>query len=160
MCTYCARAEQKCQLRRPEPKSISGEESMKTKLAALFTALSLLVTVLAACASAPQEAGILEGHVTIGPLMPVVQQGVPEPTPAPEVYAARQIVILSGDGKRELERVQIGADGNYRVELAAGTYQVDINHAGIDSSKDLPRRVEILADETTRLDVEIDTGIR
>jgi hypothetical protein len=37
---------------------------------------------------------------------------------------------------------------------------VDINHAGIDRAKDLPRPVEIHSGEVTRLDVEIDTGIR
>lgn len=103
---------------------------------------------------------MLEGHVTIGPLVPVVIEGVPEPTPAPEVYAAREIVIFSSDGKTEVAWAKIDAEGNYRIELAVGTYVVDINHAGIDFAKGLPHEVVILAGQATRLDVDIDTGIR
>jgi len=104
--------------------------------------------------------GTLEGHVTIGPLVPVVREGEPEPTPAPEVYAGRQIVIYAQDGRTEITRVQIDAKGNYRVTLPVGTYVVDINHVGIDHGIDLPKTVEIVSGQVTRLDVEIDTGIR
>jgi len=131
---------------------------MPAKLIAIL--ITILIAALAACSPAASETGTLEGQVTIGPLAPVVQAGASEPTPAPEVYAARQIVILSEDGEKELARVQIGADGIYRIELAPGAYQVDIARTGIDFSKDLPARVEIRPDETTRLDVDIDTGIR
>ena len=123
----------------------------------LLVALTLLVT---SCVPLPQETSVLEGHVSIGPLVPVVQEGVPEPTPGPEVYASRQIVIYAQDGQTEVARVQVDAQGNYRVELAVGTYVVDINHAGIDMAKELPKTVEITDGETTRLDVDIDTGIR
>ena len=123
----------------------------------LLVALMLLVT---SCVPLPEEAGMLEGHVTIGPLVPVVQEGVPEPTPGPEVYATRQIVIYAQDGQTEVARVQIDAKGNYRVELPVGTYLVDINHVGIDVAKELPKTVEIVGGEIARLDVDIDTGIR
>ena len=123
----------------------------------LLVALMLFVT---SCVPVPGETGVLQGHVTIGPLVPVVQEGVPEPTPAPEVYASRQIVIYASDGQTEVARVQIDGKGNYRVTLPVGTYVVDINHAGIDMAKELPKTVEIVGGETTRLDVDIDTGIR
>lgn len=106
------------------------------------------------------ETGVLEGHVTIGPLVPVVIEGVPEPTPAPEVYAAREIVIFTPDGAIEVARAKIDAQGDYRIELPMGTYLVDINHAGIDTAKELPQMVEIVGGQVKRLDVAIDTGIR
>lgn len=137
-----------------------GEDALTRNLISIFFIFTTLTFILAACASAPLETGILEGHVTIGPLIPAIQQGLPEPTLAPEVYAARQIIIFSKDGATELARVQISADGIYRTELAQGSYLVDINHTGIDFSKGLPTSVEILPNETTRLDVQIDTGIR
>jgi hypothetical protein len=37
---------------------------------------------------------------------------------------------------------------------------VDINHKGIDRDIDLPKKLEILSQQVTCLDVEIDTGIR
>ena len=106
------------------------------------------------------ETGVLEGHVTIGPLVPVVIEGQPEPTPAPEVYAAREIVIFASDGVTEVVRAKIDPNGNYRIDLPADTFIVDINHAGIDFAKALPEEVVILAGQVTRLDVDIDTGIR
>jgi hypothetical protein len=98
--------------------------------------------------------------VTVGPLSPVVQEGVPEPTPAPEVYAERKIVIYAEDGQQEITRVDIDPSGNYQVTLPVGVYTVDINHLGIDLSKGLPQKVEIKSQQSTRLDIDIDTGIR
>ena len=117
---------------------------------------------LAACTATPQNlaTGTLRGHVTIGPLVPVLREGEPEPTPAPEVYAARQIVIYESDGKSVVARVEINPQGNYEASLPVGVYIVDINRIGIDSASGLPQEVEIKEGEITILDVDIDTGIR
>jgi hypothetical protein len=120
----------------------------------------IIALLVAACASADQATGILEGYVTIGPLVPAVQEGVPVPTPAPEVYAARQIVVHRERDGVEVDRLEINSEGNYQGELPAGTYSVDINHLGIDSAKGFPKVVEIIANQITRVDVDIDTGIR
>jgi hypothetical protein len=113
-----------------------------------------------ACSAAPKEIGILEGHVTIGPLEPVAQEGVPEPTPAPEVFALRKIVVLRERDGKEVAELEIDREGHYWGELPVGTYVVDINHLGIDFAKGFPMTVEIKPDQVTRLDVDIDTGIR
>lgn len=125
-----------------------------------FLIVSLFIILAAACTSGPQETGILKGHVTIGPLVPVLREGVPEPTPAPEVYEARKIVIYDESGNKEITQVDIGPDGNYRVTLPVGIYTVDINRLGIDSASGLPAQIQILANQETILDVDIDTGIR
>lgn len=119
----------------------------------------LLMLFVAACSAGPQETGTLEGHVSMT-MAPVLREGVPEPTPAPEAYAVRQVVIFRQDGRKEVARVQIGPQGNYQVQLPAGTYRVDINHVGMDQGIDLPQTVEIHGGQTTRLDIRIDTGIR
>jgi hypothetical protein len=132
---------------------------MKRNLISLMV-LTLLVLILCACAQKTQEHGVLEGHVTIGPLAPVVRQGEPEPTPAPEVYAAREVVVFDEDGKTEFTRLKIDAMGDFRAELPAGAYAVDTNHSGIDIAKDLPKVIVIAHQGITRLDIDIDTGIR
>lgn len=104
--------------------------------------------------------GYLQGHVNIGPLLPVERVGVPSPTVRPEVYAARTIVILQRDGKTEVLRVKPDDHGNYRVELAPGQYVVDLARVGIDRAKGLPATVTIESGRTTTLDIEVDTGIR
>ncbi|MFL7812906.1 MAG: hypothetical protein ACK2TT_00180 [Anaerolineales bacterium] len=122
--------------------------------------LTLLLISLSACHPQPLEFGILEGQVSIGPLVPVVREGESEPTPAPEVYAVRQVVVYKKNGKTEVVRLEIGTDGVYRAELPVGVYLVDINHAGIDMAKGLPQEITITAGGVTRLDIDIDTGIR
>jgi hypothetical protein len=89
-----------------------------------------------------------------------VREGEAEPTPAPEVYAAREIVVFEEDGKTEIARLKIDANGNYRVELPVGTYIIDINRIGIDTAAGLPKEIEITSLGVTRLDIDIDTGIR
>jgi len=124
------------------------------------TTVLLLFIFLFACQVAPAPDGILKGHVSIGPIQPAIQDSVPEPTPNPEMYAARQIVIFDQHGRREMARAPINANGEYEIALPAGTYSVDINHSGIDFAEGLPAQVEIQPYEVMRLDIAIDTGIR
>ena len=121
---------------------------------------TLLLLVLSACTLGPQEYGVLEGQVNIGPLQPAMQVGEEAPTPAPEVYAAREIVVYKQNGKTEFTRLGIDPTGHYEGELPVGFYVVDINRIGIDSADNLPQEITIKANSTTRLDIEIDTGIR
>ena len=120
----------------------------------------MLLILTSSCALLPRETGVLAGNVTIGPLQPAVQVGVPEPTPRPEIYAAREILLLSLDGRREIARASINADGTYEVVLAVGHYLVDIAGSVIDRGIDLPQEIEIFSGQITRLDIDIDTGIR
>jgi hypothetical protein len=137
---------------------ISIREKSHPIVLLMLSLISLLL--LTACVTTSSETGTLEGHVTVGPLAPVVQEGEVEPAPAPEIYSGREIVIFAEDGQTEVTRAKIDGSGNYRVTLPVGTYGVDINHLGIDIAKGLPQDIQIKAGQTTRLDVEIDTGIR
>jgi hypothetical protein len=125
-----------------------------------FLAFPLVLILLAACATISRESGVLEGHVTIGPVSPVTRSGQPEATLSPEAYAAWPIIIYQPDGRTEVSRTTAGADGNYRIELPAGKYVVDTVHPGVGGAKSLPKAIEITAGETTRLDIDFDTGIR
>ena len=123
-------------------------------------ALLVVLVLIFLTACTPKEYGIFQGKVNIWPLSPVFQEGVREPTPDPTIYESRQIVIFSQDGNKEIEKVPIQPDGTYSIELPTGKYLVDINHSGIDFSKDLPVVVEIKKDQIYTLDIDIDTGIR
>lgn len=124
----------------------------------IFFIFFLTLVVLVGCNS--KENGGLKGKVSIGPITPVVQEGVPDPTPDPTVLAARKIIIYTHDGNKEIARIPIQPDGSYSVTLPTGMYLVDINHLGIDYSKDLPVVVEIKQDQISELNIFIDTGIR
>jgi len=126
----------------------------------LVNLMILLLILFTSCALGPVEYGVLEGQVSIGPLVPVMREGEDAPTPAPEVYAAREIVIYKKNGKTEFTRLGIDSNGWYQGEMPVGTYVIDINRLGIDSADNLPLEIEIKAEGTIRLDIEIDTGIR
>jgi len=59
-----------------------------------------------------------------------------------------------------IETISLDNNGNYRVELAPGVYVVDINHAGIDRSSEVPKTIEIKPGSTVVLNISIDTGLR
>lgn len=136
-----------------------GLKIMYNHLIRLCIMLLLLVS-FASCNQGPQEFGILEGKVTIGPLVPVLREGEVPPTPAPEVYSAREIVVYKKDGVTEFARLQIDSNGTYHGELPVGTYVIDINRIGIDSAANLPIEIKITTISKTTLDIDIDTGIR
>ena len=106
-----------------------------------------------------ENSGILQGIVTIGPITPVEKPGERPPVP-PEVYEARKIVVYDKSGKTLIRQVDIDSDGRYVTHLNPGIYTIDINHIGVDSSNDVPKQVEIQLGITTRVDIDIDTGIR
>ena len=130
---------------------------MRTSIWKLLTVM-LLAVLIAGCAR--EDTGVLEGQVTIGPMVPALPEGQPQPTPRPEDYAAREVVVLNGNGIGEVARVSIDATGHYRIMLLPGLYQIDINHAGTDRAEGFPRTISIVVGETTTLNIDIDTGIR
>lgn len=130
----------------------------------VISAVTLFLWLYRASNTPQMEKGVLEGEVRIGPICPVEKEGQLCPTP-PEVYEARKIIVNDDDGNwiTTVDIVPISREdgrGKYRVELEAGTYLVDINRIGIDSSGDVPTQVEIRSGETTTLNIGIDTGIR
>src|SRR3990172_4412866 len=114
--------------------------------------LSVIITglLLSACSTETLETGTLEGRVTIGPIWPVERPGENPPIP-PEVYEARKVMVYDKNGSKLVEQVDLGTDGYYRVQLKVGAYTIDINHIGIDSSSDVPTKIEIRAGETVTL---------
>ncbi|MFC1955891.1 META domain-containing protein [Chloroflexota bacterium] len=107
-----------------------------------------------------ENSGILQGIVTIGPITPVERPGEKPPIP-PEVFEARKIMVYDKSGKTLIQQVDIDSEGQWYVaHLKPGTYTIDINRIGMDSSDDVPQQLEIQLGITTRLDIDIDTGIR
>ncbi|UCH43403.1 MAG: hypothetical protein JSW16_02355 [Dehalococcoidales bacterium] len=125
----------------------------------------LIITLIGAsmfvwgCSAGTAENGILHGKVAIGPISPVEQPGVDNEIPC-EVYQARKIMVYDRKHQNLVKQVDIDCDGRYRTELKPGIYVVDINRIGIDNSPEVPAEIRIESGLTTRLDIDIDTGIR
>jgi hypothetical protein len=116
------------------------------------------------CQPGGPETVLLVGAVTIGPITPVERPGV-TPIVPPEVFTTRKLIIYDASGKKQVREVYFtqigsGATGYYAVQIAPGTYTIDIGHNGMDRAANLPQKITVLADETVTIDVNIDTGIR
>jgi hypothetical protein len=103
--------------------------------------------------------GKLVGLVTIGPNCPGPTDSNPCPTP-PSAYAARKVNVWDAGRTKLLFTVDLDNGGFYSIDLAPNTYTVDLKPNGIDKSADVPKQVIVNGNETTRVDISIDTGIR
>ena len=106
------------------------------------------------------QKGILTGTVTIGPLCPV-ETVPPDPNcqPTEDTYKAWPIGVFTIDNKTKLGLIQPNLDGTYSFELPEGAYVVDLETQNLFGST-LPATIKIIPQDTTVLDIDIDTGIR
>jgi hypothetical protein len=106
------------------------------------------------------EHGRLSGVVTIGPNCPGPQNDSnPCPT-QPSAYAARKIQVWDAAKKNLLFTVDIDSQGSYLIDLIPATYTIDVKANAMDHTSDLPKVVEIHVNTVTKVDVNIDTGLR
>jgi hypothetical protein len=96
--------------------------------------------------------GGLHGLVTKGPIVPVCRAG--EPCSAPTE------VTLLFRRAGHVYRTRSGADGRYRITLAAGYYAVTTLERIGTGRIPRPHAVHVRAGHDDRLDFAIDTGIR
>ncbi|MGD1120319.1 MAG: hypothetical protein ABR886_12710 [Dehalococcoidales bacterium] len=136
----------------------------------IFRISLILLTVVGgifftSCSQKTTQTGLLQGGVTIGPITPVQTPGQVVIVP-PEVFSSRKVLVYDASGAKLLQSVtinQIGqtANGYYSVELAPGTYTIDVTRTGgVGGSSDVPKKIQIVAGQTVTLDINIDTGIR
>src|SRR3954451_9831417 len=112
-------------------------------------------------AGATTEHGRLSGVVTIGPNCPgPAREDNPCPTPG-SAYASRKILVYNEAKTNLLFTVDIDSQGSYLIDLAApAKYTVALKPNGSDRTSDLPKVVDIHPNTVTRVDVNIDTGLR
>ena len=107
---------------------------------------------------APRGMGVLLGRVTASPMSPVEGIGVVREPPLP----GAKLVISTLRGE-QIKSVVTDDRGAYSVELAAGTYRIEMAPPPLRCGKgaeNLPATVTITEGKETRLDIRVDTGIR
>ena len=108
-------------------------------LVALFSAVALLT-------------GTIHGTVMRGPTAPVCRVGIPCSAPAKHVT-----LYFTRNGST---RSTVTDDrGRYAMRLPAGVYAVKTNQRPFGTTPQ-PRSVRVRARASTRVDFDIDTGIR
>jgi hypothetical protein len=119
---------------------------------------SIVLIFLTACsallAPTPTDSGIV-GHVTIGPICPVMQIGIPCPD---KPYQAT-LTILTAAGRSNVIQFKTDSNGAFQTALSPGEYILHPESPGV-----MPHAAEIYfvvyAHQFTRVDVAYDSGIR
>ena len=120
-------------------------------------AFLVLTLLLFGCASPQNAKGTLEGTITIGPLCPVEPCHLTQEQ-IDQAYTSRSIIIYASDRTTIARQISIPPGGNYEIELTPGRYFVTIRPGGIG---DYPfQEIIVSSNQTTRLDLNVDTGIR
>jgi hypothetical protein len=127
-----------------------------------YVALALGIFLLASSASLhAAEQGFLEGHLKI--IFGMATQpsdDMPRPEIAPESYAEYPLVVLSQDGKKEVARLTADEDGNYRITLPPGNYILDVQDRAAKRLRARPQPFTVVSNQTVRVDMNINRGIR
>jgi hypothetical protein len=132
---------------------------MASVLKYLISACVFLLLVGSASIDAAPS-GFVEGHLKI--ISPKEVELADENTPVitAEIYAEYPLIILSQDGKKEIARVTADGNGNYRTALPPGDYVLDVPRRGRGHVRAKPQRFTVASNQTVRVDMEIDTGVR
>jgi hypothetical protein len=102
----------------------------------------------------------LEGHLRIvSPrFVELADSNVPRITA--ETYAEYPLVVLSRDEKKEIARVTADENGNYRVALTPGDYVLRVQGRASKRARAKPQLFTIISNQTVRVDMDVNTGIR
>jgi hypothetical protein len=119
------------------------------------------VLVCSAISGDATPPGLLEGHLKILPFSEVdLADGETANTTTPQAYPQYPLVVLSGDGKREIARLTSDAQGNYRVELPPGDYVLDVHDRVRRHVRGKSKPFSVVSNQTVHVDLDVDTGVR
>ncbi|MCX6239790.1 MAG: hypothetical protein NTY07_19970 [Bacteroidia bacterium] len=140
---------------------------MKTGNSALkyLAQSAILIAVLFSCTkqSMMVGSGVLKGKISIGPICPV-ERIPPDPAclPTAETYKAWATAVWTVNKKTKIATLNPKLDGTYQIGLPAGDYIIDFDAPrtfGVGGSN-LPTAISIANTDTTKFNINIDTGIR
>ncbi|MEK6981590.1 MAG: hypothetical protein AABX38_01545 [Candidatus Micrarchaeota archaeon] len=135
---------------------------MKLKLIFLALVFSILLLIFGCVQTIPLEKGTLNGRITIGPICPV-ERYPPDPRcqPTNETYKAWQLYVWNLDQTTKIAIIKPELSGSYNLQLPVGKYLIDLEKQNQRfGAGNLPATIEIKPNQTTNLDIDIDTGIR
>jgi hypothetical protein len=95
----------------------------------------------------------------ISPKEVELADNTPSKMPA-ENYPDYPLVILSREKQTEVAHVTADENGNYRIRLPPGDYVLDVQNRKRRHVRATPQPFTIVANQTVRVDMVIDTGVR
>ena len=128
----------------------------------LVQGCAFLALAASLVAGDPAAQGVVEGHMRIFPLSDVNladDGGAPNSGNA-QPYFQYRLIVRSREGKKEITQVSVNQSGNYRIELPPGDYVLDVLGPESRPARTKPRPFTVVSNQTVRVDMDIDTGIR
>jgi hypothetical protein len=104
--------------------------------------------------------GVMEGHLKIVSLKEVELADGNAPTVTAETYAEYPLIILSREGQKEVALITADSNGNYRAVLPPGDYVLDVQGRAPKHVRATPQPFTVVSNQTVRVDMDMDTGIR
>lgn len=130
----------------------------------LIVSCIFLVLIGSATSSDALPSGVVEGHLKIVSLKEVELADADSSTKVTvenyAEYPLYPLIILSRAEKKEITRVTADKEGNYRVALPPGDYVLDVQGRGRGHVRAKPQPFTVVSNQTVRVDMDIDTGIR
>jgi hypothetical protein len=109
---------------------------------------------------ATEPPGFVEGHLKILSSKEVELADGSAPAITAQNYDQYPLIILSQDGKKEIARVTADGNGNYRAALPPGNYVLDVQGRARGHVRAKPQRFTVISNQTVRVDMDVDTGVR
>jgi hypothetical protein len=113
--------------------------------------------------------GVLAGHLKIVSSKEV-ELAAPEDSPTTpsklgiQSYGEYPLIVLDKNNGKEVTRITADTNGNYRVALLPGDYILDVrrgpNGRPLGHLRAEPHSFTILSNQTVRVDMDLDTGVR
>jgi hypothetical protein len=125
----------------------------------LFFAFTFFVVFSCALIHAAQP-GFLEGHLKIVTSKEVNIADQTQSQDSGIDYTDFPLIILSSDRKNEIAKVTADAHGKYRISLPPGDYILDAKGRLRGHLRAKPEPFTIVSNQTMRVDMTIDTGVR
>ena len=105
--------------------------------------------------------GFVEGHLKIISLKEVeLAEENPSPEGTGENYTLYLLIVRTADGQKEVTQIVADPNGNYRLELPAGNYILDVARRTPTRLRATPQAFTVVSGKTVRVDMDIDTGVR
>jgi hypothetical protein len=117
-----------------------------------------IFSVVAGMATEPP--GFVEGHLKIISPKEIELADGNAPAITAENYAQYPLIILSEGGKKEIALITADANGKYRTALPPGDYVLDVQGRARGHLRVKPKRFTIVSNQTVRVDMDVDTGVR
>jgi hypothetical protein len=124
----------------------------------IFACIFLVLATTGSLNAAPS--GFLEGHLKIVSAREVELANGKPPVITAENYAEYPLIILSQDGKKEIARATADEKGNYHTALPPGDYVLDVQGRSPGHVRAKPQQFTVVSNQTVRVDMDIDTGVR